>query len=165
MILLVGLEVSLTKGVRFANAAFMMSANGTDRLCPPVRKHFRCWWLTGGAAAVSVLLSLTQRRRSGAYVSQAAAGIIEGSRSSMPAPVRALTKQQTITCSERRVEAPGKHQSAVVAKAFRARLPRVQLKSTITVAGIRRIRDSGHRRNPSSSGELIKQRFCLFEVG
>ena len=53
-----------------------------------------------------------------------------------------MSKQQTITCSERRVETPGKHQSAVVAIAVRARLPRVQLKSTITVAGIRRIRDS-----------------------
>ena len=37
-----------------------MSAIGTDRLCRPVGKHFRCLGLTGSAAAVPVLLSLTQ---------------------------------------------------------------------------------------------------------
>src|SRR6516162_6644620 len=35
-----------------------MSAIGTDRLCRPVHKHFRCWRLTGGAAPVPALLSL-----------------------------------------------------------------------------------------------------------
>ena len=40
-----------------------MSAIGTDRLCPPVDKHFRCWRLTGGAAPVPALLSLTLSRR------------------------------------------------------------------------------------------------------
>src|SRR6266478_5988590 len=34
---------------------------GTDRLCQPVRKHFRCWRLTGYAAAAPVLLSLSSR--------------------------------------------------------------------------------------------------------
>src|SRR6266404_1445425 len=34
--------------------------HGTDRLCQPVRKHFRCWRLTGYAAAAPVLLSLTR---------------------------------------------------------------------------------------------------------
>jgi hypothetical protein len=37
-----------------------MSAIGTDRLCRPGGKHFCCWTLTGGAAPVPVLLSLTQ---------------------------------------------------------------------------------------------------------
>jgi len=38
-----------------------MSAIGTERLCRPVAKYFRCWRLTGGAAARPILLSLSSR--------------------------------------------------------------------------------------------------------
>src|SRR5215472_13766117 len=38
-----------------------MSAIGTDRLCRPVRKNFRCWRLSGGAAARPILLSMSSR--------------------------------------------------------------------------------------------------------
>jgi hypothetical protein len=41
-----------------------MPAIGTERLCRPVRKHFRCWRLTGGVAARPILLSLTRKRHS-----------------------------------------------------------------------------------------------------
>jgi hypothetical protein len=40
-----------------------MSAIGTDRVCRPVRKHFRCWRLTGGAARMPVLF-VTQSGKS-----------------------------------------------------------------------------------------------------
>src|SRR5215472_10986172 len=39
---------------------FGESGYGTHRLRRPVCKHFRCWRLTGGAAARPILLSLTQ---------------------------------------------------------------------------------------------------------
>ena len=37
------------------------SVYGTERLCRSVGEHFRCWRLTGGAAAKPILLSLSSR--------------------------------------------------------------------------------------------------------
>ena len=47
--------------LRWFGEVRQMSAIGTDRLCRPVGKHFRCWRLTGSAAAVPILLSLSSR--------------------------------------------------------------------------------------------------------
>src|SRR6516165_4242649 len=43
---------------------------GTDRLCRPIRKHFRCWRLTGDAAVRPILLSFQSQDREGPAGSQ-----------------------------------------------------------------------------------------------
>ena len=41
-----------------------MSTTGIGRPGRPVGNHFRCWWLTGSAAAPPVVLTLTHMRHS-----------------------------------------------------------------------------------------------------